>query len=275
MSEKLELGEWAKNVDWETYIDDDVIYQSLVRLHDRVTMLSDGIDENAIKIKLVTVGDPAVGKTSLLIVYASEDHKFPEDYCPTLFENYSRVIDYEEKKVYLHLWDTAGQEDFDRLRPLSYPGTDIVILCFSLVSMTSYEAVREKWYREVDHYIPDVPCILVGTKVDLRDENKRDPSTGEIDPVTTEQGKEMQKEINAAAYIEVSALNGKNVERVFKKAVQTVLAFREESSGKKEQKKESSKKKEKEVEKDEPKDEVSEDIEITRRQRRKPNCILL
>jgi len=224
MSENLELGEWANKVDWSTYIKDEVVYQSLMKIHSRVTELNEGIDDSDMKIKIVTVGDPAVGKTSLLIVFAKEE--FPDDYVPTVFQNYSKIVEHEGKKVYMTLWDTAGQEDFDRLRPLSYPGTDIILLCFSLVSMTSYEAVRDKWYREVDHYIPDVPILLVGTKVDLRDENKKDPGTGEIDPVTTEQGKQMQKEINAAAYIEVSALTGKNLKRIFKKALEIVLAVR-------------------------------------------------
>ena len=48
------------------------------------------------------------------------------------------------KPISLGLWDTAGQEDYDRLRPLSYPQTDVFLICFSLVSPPSYENVRTK-----------------------------------------------------------------------------------------------------------------------------------
>jgi len=100
---------------------------------------------------------------------------------------------------------------------LSYPGADIVVLCFSLVSMTSFDAIKEKWHREVDHYIPECPTLLVGTKVDLRDENKKDPGTGEYEPVSNEEGKAVAKEINASGYLEISAFKGTNLQKVYDK----------------------------------------------------------
>ena len=74
-----------------------------------------------------------------------------------------------DNKVFnLGLWDTAGQEDYDRLRPLSYPQTDVFMLCFSCVSTNSFNNVRDKWYPEVRHYCPDTPVVVVGTKIDMR-----------------------------------------------------------------------------------------------------------
>lgn len=76
----------------------------------------------------------------------------------------------EGKPYNLGLWDTAGQDDYDRLRPLSYPETNVFLICFSVVNMVSYENVRQKWYKEVRHHCPDTPVLLIGTKTDLRDD---------------------------------------------------------------------------------------------------------
>jgi Ras-related C3 botulinum toxin substrate 1 len=74
------------------------------------------------------------------------------------------------RSVKLGLWDTAGSEEYDRLRPLAYPQTDVFLICFSLVDPKSFENVREKWYKEIRHHCPTTPIILVGTKMDLRDD---------------------------------------------------------------------------------------------------------
>merc|ERR1711981_803361 len=71
------------------------------------------------------------------------------------------------KPINLGLWDTAGQEDYDRLRPLSYPQTDVFLTCFSIISPASFQNVKAKWYPEINHHCPSTPLVLVGTKIDL------------------------------------------------------------------------------------------------------------
>ena len=102
---------------------------------------------SAQQIKCVVVGDGAVGKTCALISYSNDS--FPEEYVPTVFDNYTVNVSVGGKMISLGLWDTAGQEDYDRLRPLSYPSTDVFLIMFSLTSKTSLDNVKTKWAKEV------------------------------------------------------------------------------------------------------------------------------
>ncbi len=174
-------------------------------------------------IKCVVVGDGAVGKTCLLFVYAN--NSFPEDYIPTVFDNYSANVLVDGKTVNLGLWDTAGQEEYDRLRPLSYPGAHCFLVCFSVVSPNSYDNVKHKWFPEVNHHCPNTPIILVGTKVDLRefdDELEKLKAKGQA-PVTAAMGEKLKDQIKAKAYVECSAKTQENVKTVFDMAIRIVL----------------------------------------------------
>ncbi|VDO28725.1 unnamed protein product [Brugia timori] len=159
----------------------------------------------AIRKKLVIVGDGACGKTCLLIVFSKD--QFPDVYVPTVFENYVADIEVDGKQVELALWDTAGQEDYDRLRPLSYPDTDVILMCFSIDSPDSLENIPEKWTPEVRHFCPNVPIILVGNKKDLRNDQQtiRELAKMKQEPVRPEQGRAIAEQIGAFAYLECSA----------------------------------------------------------------------
>ena len=123
-----------------------------------------------VSLKVNIVGDGAVGKTSLLITWATGS--FPREYIPTVFDNHpiDRVV--EGRPFTLNLWDTAGGEDYDRLRPLSYPQTDAFLLCYSIDSRASFHNIQTKWFPELQHFCPGTPILLVATKGDLRSEDK-------------------------------------------------------------------------------------------------------
>ncbi|KAG7195562.1 uncharacterized protein KQ657_003329 [Scheffersomyces spartinae] len=154
------------------------------------------------RMKIVVVGDGGCGKTCLLTTYTK--NKFPELYVPTVFESYViNAASPQGKVVELALWDTAGQEEYDRIRPLSYPDVDALLLCFSLSNTTSLNNVRDKWISELNYFCPNVPICLVGTKSDLPNE------------VPLIVGIAVAKEIGAIAYVECSAKNMKNVRTSF------------------------------------------------------------
>lgn len=174
------------------------------------------------QIKCVVVGDGTVGKTCMLISYTTDS--FPVQYVPTVFDNYSAQMTLDNHTVNLGLWDTAGQEDYDRLRPLSYPQTDVFVLCFSIVSPVSFDNVATKWIPEIRQHCPDAPILLVGTKLDLRDEaNPRATTNEDRPPITKSQGQKCAQKIKAVKYLECSALTQQGLKQVFEDAVRAVI----------------------------------------------------
>eukprot|EP01103_Thecamoeba_quadrilineata_P020312 TRINITY_DN864_c0_g1_i1.p1 TRINITY_DN864_c0_g1~~TRINITY_DN864_c0_g1_i1.p1 ORF type:complete len:201 (+),score=15.33 TRINITY_DN864_c0_g1_i1:59-661(+) len=167
-------------------------------------------------VKCVLVGDGTVGKTCMLISYT--ENRFPLEYVPTVFDNITTGIYVNSVFINLSLWDTAGQEEYSRLRSLSYPDTDIFLLCFSVTWPESLNNIKNKWIPEIKHYCPDARFILIGTKKDLRVE-----STPKSSIIETGQGDVFAKEIGAKAYYECSAFTQEGLKQAFEGAVQAVI----------------------------------------------------
>ncbi|KAJ3132734.1 GTP-binding protein Rho1 [Physocladia obscura] len=179
-----------------------------------------------VRRKLVIVGDGACGKTCLLIVYSKK--QFPEVYVPTVFENYIADITIDGRRVELALWDTAGQEDYDRLRPLSYPDSHVILICFAVDSPDSLDNVQEKWISEVLHFCAGLPIILVACKKDLRNDARVIEELRKIQqsPVTPQQGQAVAEKIGAYRYLECSARTGEGVNEIFEHATRAALTNR-------------------------------------------------
>ena len=174
-------------------------------------------------IKCVVVGDGAVGKTSLLISYNT--NAFPGDYIPTVFDNYTACVMVDDVPVNLSLWDTAGEDEYDQLRPLSYPGTDVFLLCYIMCSRGSWENIKAKWYPEISHHCPGTPFLLVGTKSDLADDQLILERLEEMSltPVTQEESQELANALGAHKFMECSALTQKGLKAVFDEAIRASL----------------------------------------------------
>ena len=179
-----------------------------------------------IRRKHVIVGDGNCGKTCLLTVFSKGT--FPEVHIPAVFENYITDVEVDGKHVELALWDTAGYGDYDRLSPLKYPYSHVILICFAVDSPDSLDNVQERWISEVMDFCTGLPIILVGCKKDLR----RDPKTIENlrkamqRPVTPEEAMAMAQMIGARQYVECSAKSGEGVREVFQYATRAALLSR-------------------------------------------------
>jgi Rho family protein len=184
----------------------------------------------AIRRKLVIVGDGAAGKTSLLNVFAIGE--FPENYEPTVFDNYVTDIELDGKPIQLALWDTAGQEEYERLRPLSYSKAHIILIAFSVDTPDSLDNVTQKWIEEVRSICgTQIPVILVACKSDLRD---RAIENGTFNPenfIDTETGRRVAQSIRARGYYETSALLNQGVDAVFEAATRAAMVVRDQGYG--------------------------------------------
>ena len=145
------------------------------------------------------------------------EDKFPQNYVPTVFDMHTKDIIVDGKNCLLTLWDTAGQEDYDRIRPLSYPDTDVFIVCFALDNPESLDNINSKWIPELKHHSKNAKIILVGTKFDLRKSSREDC-------IPESKGRNASKEIEAFKYIECSAMTQDGLYEVFDTAIKAVLA---------------------------------------------------
>lgn len=180
-----------------------------------------------IRRKLVIVGDGACGKTSLLCVFAMGE--FPKEYEPTIFENYVAEIRLDGKPVQLALWDTAGQEEYERLRPLSYSKAHVILIAFSIDTPDSLENVTVKWIEEVRSICgPTVPVILVGCKADLRpslavQQSHQQRGDADLPYVTRARGEAVAAAIGARTYKECSSMRNEGVDDVFEAATRASM----------------------------------------------------
>jgi len=175
--------------------------------------MSDEVKEFVFKI--VVLGDAAVGKTSLINQYIEKS--FEEDYKPTLGANIIRkdvFIDDINASVRLIMWDLAGQEKYNVIRSMYFQGCVGALLVYDVTRHSTFETINSKWLKDFKKYVKkEGTYILIGNKIDLTDQRM----------VSTEDGINFAKKINASDFIETSAKSGENAEKAFENLVHQIL----------------------------------------------------
>nr|MDO8099365.1 Rab family GTPase [Candidatus Njordarchaeota archaeon] len=160
--------------------------------------------------KTVFVGDPAVGKTSIITKHVMS--AFRENYIPTLGANITSN-DYvvENYGVTLLIWDIAGQEIFSRVREKYYGGAKAAFVVYDVTRPETLEGAS-KWVEDLKRFIPgSIPMVVVGNKIDLKRK------------VSTEEGEKFAKRLGAT-FIESSAKTGENVPEVFREITKALVS---------------------------------------------------
>ena len=175
-------------------------------------------------VRALVVGEYGVGKTTLLITFT--ENIFPWNYI-SRWENTS--IGFEAKGILfnLALWETySSGDDYARFRRLSYPETDVLIVCFSTSDRTSFGKVKW-WVEEVRPYCPDAKVFVVLTKLDLRDDPATIEQMKELGEtlISEEEGRELAKEIGAEKYMECSSIQNVNLRELFEEVCCSVGVF--------------------------------------------------
>jgi len=171
-------------------------------------------------LKIIVLGNPAVGKTSLIKMYTEND--FREDYRPTLGVNIiNKGLILENPKVQVRLtlvlWDVTGQIEYEISRKEVFQRADGALLVYDITKHPTLQNIEEKWLEDFKKYAKqDEPYILIGNKLDLEDSRE----------ISTEDGKVFSKLIRATDFIETSAKHGENVEKAFKKLIDNILKNR-------------------------------------------------
>jgi Ras-related protein Rab-6A len=157
------------------------------------------------RFKLIVLGDEAVGKTSTINSFVLT--KFVDDYRPTLGISITNQAFYingiKNSKISFQIWDLAGQKFFKRIRKHYFKGSHAVFIVFDITNRQTFDHI-EQWYLDVMDETPDVPCVLVGNKVDLVDDRV----------VSPEEGKAKAKQLRMT-YLETSAKTGENIRDLF------------------------------------------------------------
>lgn len=161
-------------------------------------------NKNTIFKKIIIVGEPAVGKTSLIKKFMSG--RFSTDYKVSIGTNmFIKELDLDSgMNIKLQIWDIAGQERWTEMRHIYYKGTHGAIIVGDLTRKKTFEQIENFWCPDLNKYCEGIPRILLANKEDL------------VKNISIEELKTYRRKINAKSIIYTSAKFGANVDKAFK-----------------------------------------------------------
>lgn len=167
------------------------------------------MESNDVLVKLLIIGESAVGKSCLLMRFAED--KFTDSFLTTIGIDFKvRHVEINDTKVKLQIWDTAGQEKFRTITKAYYRGAHGILLVFDVTVRESFDQTR-MWMNSIKENMTDpVTVVLVGNKCDMQR------------MVSTEEGAAMAKEFGVE-YFETSAKEGTNVETTFMHLAERIM----------------------------------------------------
>ncbi|BFU24252.1 Rho family GTPase [Entamoeba histolytica HM-1:IMSS-B] len=166
--------------------------------------------------KILAIGDDAAEKVQLLTTFI--EGKCPKEYIPTVFENSTKTLKIRGKQVILDLWDSTGFDNLPSMRQPLYSNVDIILVCYSVVNKNSFINVKNKWYPEMKSLCPHTPFFLIATQSEKR--NKCSEVKNHL--ISTGDGLQLSKELNAIEFIECSAKNNENVDYIFEQCIKVL-----------------------------------------------------
>jgi len=171
--------------------------------------------EELTSIKVVLLGETAVGKSSLISRFVGD--KFQTNYTTTMTGSFfTKEVFYEKKKKKLkyEIWDTAGQEKYRALNKMFYQDAKVIILVLDITRKDTYQAILNYWYKELKENAPqNIIMALAANKSDLY----------EYEEVTNDELVEYAKSINAL-YKQTSALKGSGINELFNMIGEKILS---------------------------------------------------
>ena len=166
-------------------------------------------------LKILLIGDSCVGKTALLLKYV--DGLFTENHIASIGVEYKdKIIEIDNRKIKLEIWDTAGQEIYRSLTKNFYRRADAFLFVFDVTNEKSYEHIKD-WLIEVEELGKDLKKILIANKIDLK--NKR---------IINKERMEKFAEKNNMKFFETSAKEGTNVDIIFTEIAKLILQNKSE-----------------------------------------------
>ncbi|ORY95614.1 putative VPS21-Rab5-like GTPase [Syncephalastrum racemosum] len=174
-----------------------------------------------VPVKLVLLGESAVGKSSLVIRFVN--HDYIENREPTIGAAFlTQKTTVEDRTIKFEIWDTAGQERFHSLAPMYYRNAQAAVVVYDVTKAATLDKAKS-WVKELQRQAnPHIVIALVGNKLDLVDEqpaseeeqNDDDDAESVNRQVSTEDAAAYAQEAGLLFY-ETSAKTGANVEQVF------------------------------------------------------------